>query len=304
MLAAFVATVLFSVSVIAAGRSARMLGCHEANFWRVVVAVFLLGAWAYSVGNGLGGGALSLFFLSGCVGFGLGDMALFQALPRLGPRLSSLMINCLAAPFAAVMEWVWLDTRLSWAQIACALAILAGVALALGPERNAPIPRSLFLPGILFGTAAGLGQALGAVLSRKAYAAVAIAGGQIDGGTAAYQRILGGLVIVAIPFLWRRVRRRDQTSPPDRGVGHSRSSGREAAAWVLLNGLTGPALGVGFYQWALKTTPSGLVLPILATTPLAVIPFSYWLEGDRPGPRSLMGGLLAVLGVVGLTLCP
>jgi drug/metabolite transporter (DMT)-like permease len=71
---------------------------------------------------------------------------------------------------------------------------------------------------------------------------------------------------------------------------------------VLLNALSGPTLGVAAYQWALRTTPSGIVLPIVATSPLLVIPFTYWFEGDRPGGRSLAGAAVAVAGVIGLTL--
>jgi drug/metabolite transporter (DMT)-like permease len=75
---------------------------------------------------------------------------------------------------------------------------------------------------------------------------------------------------------------------------------RKAWPWVLLNGLAGPALGVSCYQWALKTTPTGVVLPIVAITPLVIIPFSYHLEGERPTLRSLAGGALAVLGAAAL----
>jgi drug/metabolite transporter (DMT)-like permease len=69
-----------------------------------------------------------------------------------------------------------------------------------------------------------------------------------------------------------------------------------------VNALSGAVLGVGCYQWALETTPSGIVLPIVATTPLVIIPFAYFIEHDKPGVRSLIGGMLAVIGVIGLTL--
>src|SRR5438093_4572679 len=75
---------------------------------------------------------------------------------------------------------------------------------------------------------------------------------------------------------------------------------RKAWPWVLLNGLAGPALGVSCFQWALKTTPTGVVLPIVAITPLVIIPFSYHLEGERPTRRSLAGGALAVLAAAAL----
>jgi drug/metabolite transporter (DMT)-like permease len=52
------------------------------------------------------------------------------------------------------------------------------------------------------------------------------------------------------------------------------------------------------YQWALKTTPSGLVLAIVATTPLVVIPFASIVEGEKIEPRSVAGGVIAVAGAV------
>jgi drug/metabolite transporter (DMT)-like permease len=44
------------------------------------------------------------------------------------------------------------------------------------------------------------------------------------------------------------------------------------------------------------------VLPIVATTPLVIIPLSYLLEGERPSRRSLAGGAIAVAGAVALAL--
>jgi drug/metabolite transporter (DMT)-like permease len=67
---------------------------------------------------------------------------------------------------------------------------------------------------------------------------------------------------------------------------------------VVVNALAGPALGVGCYQWALMQAKSGVVLPIVALTPLVIIPFSGYVEGDKPTVRSLLGGVIAVIGAV------
>jgi drug/metabolite transporter (DMT)-like permease len=304
MFPALLATILFAGSVIAASRSVRLLGSHPANFWRVAVGALFLAAWAHGFGLGWGGGALGVFFLSGVIGFGLGDTALFMTLPRLGPRLSSLMINCLAGPFAALIEWLWLGTRLSPAQILCGLAILGGVGIALAPEEHRPLPLGRRLGGMAWGVLAGFGQGFGAVLSRKAYEVAAAAGSQVDGGTAAYQRILGGLAFVTLPYLWVLWRARIARAGALGALTAVPGAARRPPAWpwVLLNALSGPTLGVAAYQWALRTTPSGIVLPIVATSPLLVIPFTYWFEGDRPGGRSLAGAAVAVAGVIGLTL--
>lgn len=307
MFAAFLATVLFALSVVFANRTTRMLGAIRANFARVCVATVLLALCSHGFGQGLGGGGFAWFFLSGCIGFGLGDIALYQALPRIGPRLTGLLVQCLAAPFAGLAEWLWIGTRLAPQQILAGTVILAGVAVAVAPDSRAPAPRRGFGVGIACGVFAALGQGLGAVVSRKAYEVIAEGGQHVDGMTAAYQRILGGLLLGTVPMLWfwarervqRRERRRPVSVDPTAG---SRAPGRRVAFWVLLNALAGPTLGVGCYQWALATTPSGVVLPIVATLPIAVIPFAYWLEGDRPTLRSVVGGLIAVAGAVVLAL--
>lgn len=309
MLAAFLTTVLFSVSAVSGNRTARLLGGTEANFWRLTFAALLLAIYAHGWGGGLDGRALPIFFLSGCIGFGVGDMALFQALPRLGSRLSVLLTLCLSSPLAAVVEWGWLGTRLTGVEMLCAVAILAGVALALAPGQKLQSQGRELAIGIGFGLVASLCQALGAVLSRKAFATARSAAENIDGITAAYQRILGGVLIGLVVYVLVKRRERGRaTQGGGAGAGAGMGVGtqsrgerwRQAWPWVLFNGLAGPALGVSCYQWALKTTPTGVVLPIVALTPIVIIPFSYRVEGERPGGRSLLGGALAVAGAAAL----
>ena len=302
MLPALLTTVFFSISAACATQSTRILGGLSANFWRLVLATLMLALWAYGFGTGFGGPSFRLFFVSGLIGFGLGDLALYQALPRLGSRLSILLNQCAAAPFAALVEWLWLDTRVSGLQMLAGTTILAGVAVALIPDKRLSVHRRDFLPGILFGLLAAVGQGGGAVVSRKAYAIAQSAGQTVDGGTAAFERILGGLIIgaVAMAIAWwlARIRARPLLDPvPPRGGGWKR-----ALPWLVINSVSGPALGVACYQWALATTPTGIVLPIVATTPLVIIPLARYVEGESPTLRSLVGGAMAVMGAVALAL--
>src|SRR6266850_3568264 len=114
MFAAFLTTVLFSISVVCGHRSAKLMGGSEANFWRLAVATCFLALWAHTFGRGLSGDAFPTFLISGLIGVGIGDVALFQALPRLGSRITLLLFQCLSAPFAALIEWLWLGTTLSF----------------------------------------------------------------------------------------------------------------------------------------------------------------------------------------------
>jgi drug/metabolite transporter (DMT)-like permease len=295
MFPAILTTLLWSVSVVCATRSTRHLGGPIANLARLCLATALLAMWAYGFGKGFGGAGLRFFLWSGFVGFGLGDLALYEALPRLGSRLTLLLAQCLAAPVGALIEWLWLGTTLTIAQAIAGLVILAGVTVGLAPKTHAHLDRKHLFSGTIFGVLAAIGQGGGAVLSRKAFLVTAHAGQSIDGATAAYQRIIGGIGVAAIYFGYRWLR-------GTHAHGLAQLEWRKASPWVILNTLGGPVLGVACYQWALSTTPSGIVLPIVATLPLAVIPFAYRFEGDRPGRQSLIGGIIAVAGVVALTL--
>jgi drug/metabolite transporter (DMT)-like permease len=298
VLASFLTTLLFAASVVCATQSAKLLGGTEANFWRLAVATALLAVWAHTLGQGLTGAAFPLFLISGVIGVGA-DVFLFQALPRLGSRLSLLIIQCFSALSAATLEWLWLGTKLSGRQVAACALILAGVALALAPGKHLDARRGVLAAGICFSLLAAFGNGFGAVLSRKAYAVAAEAHQNIDGATAAYQRLIGGLFVAAICLLV--VKRREivaqwtYSSPPRLP---ELEKWRLVWPWVLANAFAGQTLGVTCYQWALKTTPTGLVLAIVATTPLVVIPFASVVEGEKIESRSVVGGLIAVIGAI------
>jgi drug/metabolite transporter (DMT)-like permease len=304
MFAAFLATVLFSVSVVCGHRTAKLVGGVEANFWRLAAATVFLGAWAYTGGNGASGDSFPLFFISGLVGIGVGDAGLFQALPRLGPRLSLLLIQCLTAPAAALIERAWMGTTLGALQVVCMLVVLAGVGVALSPSEHLHIPRRQLFVGVLAALVGMLGNAAGAVLSRKAYAVALVSHEHVDGGTAAFQRIVGGVLVAALLLLVAK--RQHWRVPNDFGeiidTTAARDKWRRIWPWVAMNSLAGQTLGVSAMQWALATTPTGIVMSITALTPLTVMPLTRVLEKERITPRAVIGGVIAVAGVIGLTL--
>ncbi len=298
MVAAFLTTLFFSLSTIFANRSLRAVGATRANLGRLLFAALVLGAYAHLFGGGLGGAGRDWLLLSGVIGMGLGDLAVFAALPLLGSRLTVLMTQCLAAPLAIVAEWLWLGTVLTGTQLLWGFVILGGVLVALLPSRSSP-PKVIIRPiGFLFGFLAACGQGFGAVVSRKGNALAALAGEPIDGLTAAYQRILGGL---AITLIWLAARALLSAKPFAPAPPEAPPLWR-AYLWIPANAGCGAIIGVSCYQWSLATTPSGIVLPIVACTPLVIIPLSYWLENERPTRRSLLGGLIAVAGCIALAL--
>ena len=169
MYAALFAAGLFAVSAVCGHRSSKQIGGAEANLWRICLAACFLGLWAYTFGTGLEGAAFPLFLLSGFLGVGIGDTGFFQALPRLGSARTVLLVQCLTAPFAAVIEWLWLGTKLNLPEILCVAVILVGVAIALKPDDHMKISARDWQIGLVASVLGAFGAALGAVIIRKGY---------------------------------------------------------------------------------------------------------------------------------------
>lgn len=295
MFPASLTALLFAFSGVCASRSTRLIGPMNAGVLRLLVAFFSLSVYAYIWGQGHQGPGLLFFCISGAIGIGIGDTAVFQAIKRLGPRLSVMLAQCLAAPFGALIEWGWLGTKLTFMQMLGIFVILSGSSLAIWPSKKLKIDRALLLPGVLFGILAALGQSLGAVVTRKANELNFSQQIEVNGLTAAFQRMLGALAASLLIYFFvlsiERARKRPkQEVEPD--------AYKKAAPWIVANALSGLTFGIACYQWALQHTATGIVLAIVATAPILVMPIAYFLENDRPSRRAIIGALLAVSGVV------
>ena len=292
MLAALLTALCWSASSIASARSAALLGGMVANRARLMLASTFLAATVLAIGPGLWGPSAWWFVLSGAIGLGLGDIALFLAYERLGARLPALLTHCFGAPLGALIEWCWLGNGLHTAEITGIALILGGITLAL-LRRDGPQGLRLDLAGVGLGLLSAAGLATSAVVSRQGYAAAISSGTPLPWLDAALLRNFGGLaaMIAAIP-LWARL----HPEPP------RQRPWKTAAPWLLLTALVGPGIGVACLQWALSTTKAGVVQAIVALVPVLVIPLAWWLDGDRPQPRAILGGLVAVAGVAVMAL--
>ncbi len=291
MEAAFGAAFFFAWSITCARRSSFHHGVDLANLLRISIAFVAIGAVALIAGQPLLFPGWPWLLLGGAIGLGVGDIASFHSLIRIGAGLALLVMQTLAAPFALLLEYLVLGHAPTAAQMAAAAVILAGVALALG-SRPVGDPRH-WRTGIALAILAAFGQACGAVSTPMAKAACVAAHTPLpDGWTQGFLRILGGLPIVLGFVLWNT-----------RGAGllaqiRRPYAGWQARGWALMNGVSGPGIGVACYQWALSTQPAAVVLSIVAMSPLLALLFQWGIEGQRPGARVWVGGGLAVAGVI------
>jgi drug/metabolite transporter (DMT)-like permease len=285
------AAFFYAWSVTCARRSSAHHGPDLANLGRLLVAVVFIGLFvAFSDRHPFCAG-WEWLILGGVLGLGIGDIALFHALPRIGVGLTMLLTQCLAAPFALILEYEALGHSPNGAQMLAALVILIGVGVALGaPAEGDPADRRT---GVWLGVLSALGQACGAVSTPLTVEACKQAGEVIpDGFAQAFVRLLGGLPVVLLFLLWAS-RKEGLFAKIRRPYAFA-----SAPWWMLMNGIAGPALGVACYQWALTQHPAALVLSVVALTPLIGLIMQWAIEGQRPSWRLWLGGAIAIIGVI------
>lgn len=285
------AAFFYAWSVTCARRSSAHHGPDLANLGRLLIAVIVIGLFvAFSDRHPFCAG-WEWLILGGVLGLGIGDIALFHALPRIGVGLTMLLTQCLAAPFALILEYQALGHSPNGAQMLAALVILIGVGVALGaPAEGDPADRRA---GVWLGVLSALGQACGAVSTPLTVEACKQAGETIpDGFAQAFVRLLGGLPVVLLFLLWAS-RKEGLFAKIRRPYAFA-----SAPWWMLMNGIAGPALGVACYQWALTQHPAALVLSVVALTPLIGLIMQWAIEGQRPSWRLWLGGAIAIIGVI------
>ena len=303
--AALLTAVLFALTGVCAAQAARLLGAGQANLWRLLIALIVLGNWAHWFGTGLSGSGLPWLMVAGGVGFGLGGWCAMQSLRRVGSTLTLLIVECCAALFGTAIGWWWLGAALEPFELLFGLLVLAGVVVGMTASPIPALRREMILTGCLLATLAALFQAISINLSRHAFTVLKTAGESLPPIGAAYQRLLGGCGVALLLYGGTLMVRRfsSRPPPPDAEAAPFPKSRLPAAFWVGLNALLGPVLGVTCMLWAIsKVANPGLVQTVAATSTLLTVPFARRLEGAQPGWPYLIGCLLALLGIAGLLL--
>jgi drug/metabolite transporter (DMT)-like permease len=225
--------------------------------------------------------------LSGIIGLSLGDAFLFQALISLGPRLGTLLLS-LAPIFGSIIAWVFFREVLSPLQITGIILALAGIAwVVLSHEEPPNTPHGHTRRGVIFGVLAGLGQAVGLVLSKQGMF------GEFSPFQANAIRMLAAVI-----FIWA-------WTAFDSKLGATFAALREkprVLGWLALGALVGPVLGVSASLLAVQHAEIGVASTLMALPPVIVLPISYFAFKEKIGWQAIIGTVLAIAGVAVLFL--
>ncbi len=297
-IAAFGTVLCWTVGSQCFEAAGKRIGSLSVNMIRLIIAFFLFCATlAITRGELIPGdfpaSAWKWLIISGLIGFTFGDMCLFSAFVRIGPRLSMLLMT-LTAPITAFLGWAFLNEKYTKWQWMGVLVTLIGVSWVILKRNGKPgskngknklLEREITWKGILLGFGGAIGQAVGFIISKV---------GMMDGNSyldpfAATQiRVIGGtggfIVLFFILGWWPNVIRSTKNIP---AVGL-------AAAGAFL----GPFLGVSLSLLALHYTTAGVASTIMSLVPITLIPFAIFLHKEHVSIHGFIGTIVAIFGVL------
>lgn len=267
------------------------LAASGANLFKNALALALFALYAAAMGVELPpASAWPRLLLSGALGFALGDMLYFAALPRIGVQKSA-MLGELNVPFTAALSFAFLGERFDHEFLAATAVVLVGVTLVVlepGRTRSSERLPTLARAGVVAAIAAALFQSTGALVGHTGMEGVSVLGGTL-------LRMLGG---IAAAFLVAPIAGlvagsgaacalRDLVRP-----FHDRTLWRALAVAALFASV----LGLPLFHYALRELEPGRAMVLFATTPLFTLPLSRAF-GMRHAAGAWFGTLLGFAGV-------
>lgn len=282
----------FAITAIIFSKASQMIGSQVTNRVRLVLAlVYLILLNLVLFGEPLpfsaGSSRWMWLGLSGVIGLALGDAFLFQSYVAVGARLGSLLL-ALAPIFGSIIAWVFFGETLTPLQILGVVLALAGIGwVVMSHEEAADTPCGHTQRGVFFGVMAGLGQAVGLVLSKQG----------MTGDFSPFQANAIRMLAAAI-FIWLWAMFEKQAGATIEIIRKQ----PKALQLIALGAVVGPVLGVSASLLAIQHAEIGVASTLMALPPVIVLPISYFVYKEKVGWQGVAGTVLAIVGVAVLFL--
>jgi drug/metabolite transporter (DMT)-like permease len=220
--------------------------------------------------------------LSGFIGLVFGDGLLFEAFVLIGARLSMLMMS-LVPIISTVLAWLFLKEILTIFEIVAILMTVGGIVWVIFERNNRGNEAEArnYLLGIVCAFGGALGQAFALITAKKGL------GGDFPALSANLIR-----VITATIFFWIIA------MVQGKAVSNFSFWSNRKARWAIIGGsIFGPFLGIWLSMIAIKYAQIGIASTLMALPPIFLLPITYWFFKERHSWRTIVGTVLAVVGV-------
>ncbi len=291
-IAALITAVFWTVTALAFEAAGRKIGSLVLNLLRLILGFLFLSFFTlfyrgYFFPVDATTEAWFYLFISGLIGFVIGDLCLFQAFVMIGARISMLIMS-LTPPITALISWIILGEVLTPQNWLGMVVTMAGISLVVLKKADRSNNKGLFnrvqigfpLLGVLLALGGSIGQGAGLVLSKFGMQSY-------DAFAASQIRILAGIVgfVLIFTFLrrWRDVLRA--------------FTFRKPMLQMSLGAFFGPFLGVSFSLIAVKYASAGVAATLMSIVPVMIIAPSAILLKEKVTFKEIVGAMIAVGGV-------
>ncbi|MEA1987370.1 MAG: DMT family transporter [Candidatus Marinimicrobia bacterium] len=266
----------------------KRVGSLSVNLIRMVSGVLLLSIFTYFTRGKFLPTDASLhswiwLSLSGLIGYGIGDLLLFEAFVVVGARISMLIMSSVPI-FTALISLVFLGETMSIIEISGMFLTLIGIVIVILNRKkkdDSEEKKKKYLLGILLAFGGSLGQAIGLILSKF---------GMQDYNAFSASQIRGfvGIIVFTILFMIFGKKKNLQKS----------FTNVKTMIAINVGAISGPFLGVSMSLLAVQNTKAGVASTIMAIVPLLIIPPAIIFFKEEVNLIEIVGAVIAVFGVV------
>jgi drug/metabolite transporter (DMT)-like permease len=295
--AAVITSTLWTGNSILFTAAGKRIGAVSVNAIRIAIAVVLLSVThIIFFGTIIPDANNAQWFwmgLSGIVGLGIGDFALFSAFVLIGPR-KSLLLMSLAPVCSVILGYLVLEEVLgTWTLVGITITLIGIVVVILerekgsGIEKENPVKTRNML-GITLGVIGAVGQGVGLVIAKYGiFNAADDISKPLDSLSATLIRMLIGAI-----FVWLVITFWGRLPEIRKGI-----EDRRAVKLTSVGAFIGPFLGVWFSMVAVSYTQVGIAMTLMSLMPVMVIPVMWVLYREKTNWRGIAGAAVAVIGV-------
>lgn len=250
------------------------------NFWKGLISIGILAVVLVFVQPvSLSTSTIVWLLISGFIGIGIGDTCFFKALQSIGDSQAVLVAETLAPLFTALFAMAFIGEWITWQQWVGVAVVLLSVDMVI-KARKRSTTHVFATSGYLYGVAAALCQAIGAVVSRDI-----LSTGDIDAASAAFLRLVGGMVFV-VPFI---------AITKTRYMPVIENGTRVWPAFMMAT-LLGTTAAIYLQMFAFAYAKAAVVQTLIATSALMSLGVA-WVLGEKATKATFMWSAVALVGV-------
>jgi len=254
------------------------------NFWKGLISIGILAAVLVFVQPvSLSTSTIVGLLISGFIGIGIGDTCFFKALQSIGDSQAVLVAETLAPLFTALFAMAFIGEWITWQQWVGVAVVLLSVDMVI-KARKRSTTHVFATSGYLYGVGAALSQAIGAVVSRDI-----LSTGDIDAASAAFLRLVGGMVFV-VPFI---AITKTRYMPV---IDYQNDSGKRVWPAFIMATLLGTTAAIYLQMFAFAYAKAAVVQTLIATSALMSLGVA-WMLGEKATKATFMWSAVALIGV-------